>query len=108
MGARTIADGTVPLRRPRAATLGASTVRTISERARAVAEGTRTIAVAVARTLVARFDLAARTLALEDRQVLVGGRRDDGDLLAGQLLDAAQRAALRRIAERQSRARGAS
>src|SRR5437660_10753037 len=65
-------------------------------------------AVMIVRTLVvARLALFARTLRRSRRHVLVGRRRDDGDALVGQPLDALELAALARIAERQRDARSA-
>src|SRR5260370_6083138 len=57
--------------------------------------------------LVALFALGARTHRRGRRHVLVGRRRDDGDALVGELLDAAQLATLAAVAERQGDARGA-
>src|SRR5882672_8616950 len=61
----------------------------------------------IARILVVFLTLGARTHWRRRRHVLVGRRRDDGDALVGELLDAAQLAALAAVAERQRDARGA-
>src|SRR5712691_6777393 len=72
------------------------------------AAGTAGTAVAsIARVLIVLFALGARTHRRSRRHVLVGRRRDDGDALVGELLDAAQLAALAAVAERQGDARGA-
>src|SRR5260370_5602109 len=57
--------------------------------------------------LVALFAPGARTYRRGRRRVLVGRRRDDGDALVGELLDAAQLATFAAVAERQGDARGA-
>ena len=56
---------------------------------------------------VARLALFARTRRRRGRHVLVGRRRDHGDALVGQPLDALELAALASVAERQGNARSA-
>ena len=56
---------------------------------------------------VARVALGLGTQRRRRRHVLVGRRRDDGDALVGQPLDALELAALAAVAERQGDARGA-
>src|SRR5580693_3719190 len=66
-----------------------------------------TTVASIARILIVFFALGAGTHRRGGRHVLVGRRRDDSDALVGELLDAAQLAALAAVAERQGDARGA-
>src|SRR5688500_2526394 len=70
--------------------------------------GTVTVAAMLATlAFVARVALGLGTERRRRRHVLVGRRRDDGDALVGQPLDALELAALAAVAERQGDARGA-
>src|SRR3954468_5455509 len=70
--------------------------------------GTVTVAAMLATlALVARIALGLGTERRSRRHVLVGRRRDDGNALVGQPLDALELAALAAVAERQGDARGA-
>ena len=114
---RTITMRTITMRARAARRTVRTVAMTATERPRPVAEGTRTAAraagTATARTLVAATlvagiaFLAAAHNRRHHRHVFVGRRRHDGDRLTGELLDAAQLAALARVAERHGDARGA-